>query len=354
MEYQYALATDPGLAYFSPMPNQPQNHRFVTENPFMITNGFPPLIAKSHPKPPPPPQIKYPIEDLELPPVNDAPHRPTFLYLNQDITNQEPDLTKITRDSVGPLLETWNTLNVYCEVYQIDSFTFDDYIEALELTSEDDHFYPELLIEIHCSVLKKLVNDVNDKNGMVQVSLPELAEMESEGESNEDTSTLPAPAPESEFKRTTRGSLAKSEAAEILANAAPPPADTKLHRAAELDQSLGTYDWKMRLRQRDFIQGRWIVILVGLLNQLSGNIKMKSICDEVLAHLAPLEKEPTESTVIAQYAVLNINMRVKILQMLCMLSLETKAIRSYMEECNESMTVYRKERIIEQRNRKAA
>ncbi|KAK0946622.1 hypothetical protein LTS01_026040, partial [Friedmanniomyces endolithicus] len=41
------------------------------------------------------------------------------------------DFDDIAMDSVGMLLEIWNTLNVQCEVYVLDSFTFDDFVDAL-------------------------------------------------------------------------------------------------------------------------------------------------------------------------------------------------------------------------------
>lgn len=264
----------------------------------------------------------------------------------------------ILMETVGLLLETWNSLNVYCQVYELDSFTFDDYIEALHFSSKEVQC--ELIVEIHCAVLKKLVNDVDDKNGQVQVSLPEPVKAESDKESAQDTSAVPTPTPEPEIKpigRTTRSSFAKSEAAELKAleeASRPPPTDSRLHRAAEIDQLGGTYDWKSRLRRRDFGDGKWIVIVVGLLNQLTGYPRLKKDCDEILAHLAPVERDAIPEIVISQYATLDINLRVKVIQILCMLSMETKAVRAYMEDCNNEMTVLRKEKIELQRARKAA
>lgn len=322
------------------------------------TNGFLAIAAKSQPKPPPPPPPKYPIEDLEIPPAGDGNHRPLLKYLSQDTPTIEQVSdgagSGILMESVGPLLETWDTLNVYCEVYQLDSFTFDDYIEALQFSS--DEVQCELVVEIHCAVFKKLVNDASDKNGQVQVSLPKLATAESQRESKA-SSVRPTPTPEPEVKRTTRSSFAKSEAAELIASEKAKqlsPIDTNLHRAAEIDQSTRGYDWKMRIRKRDFGDGKWVVILVGLLNQLSGNPRLRKACDEVLVHLAPMDDEATPGTAIARYGSLDINLRVKALQIICMLSLETKAIRAYMEECNNLMTDHRKEKIEVQRNRKAA
>jgi hypothetical protein len=47
-------------------------------------------------------------------------------------------------------------------------------------------------------------------------------------------------------------------------------------------------------------------------------------------------------------------MRTKALQIICLLSLETKAIRNYLEECSNQMTELRKEKIEYQKARKAA
>lgn len=361
MEYQRALAGNPsfGLKQNGQATNDPQYIHFSNNQP----TTFPILAARGQPRPPPPAPVKYPIEDLEVPPVRDGTHRPALKYLSEDTPTPERESegagSSIAMESVGPLLETWNTLNVYCEVFQLDFFTFDDYIEALQFAS--DEVQCELLVEIHCAVLKRLVNDVNDKNGQVQIVLPAHVEEESEEEeSTLETSTLPTPTPEPEVKpvgRTTRSSLAKSEAAEInqaVSPSASSTADVKQHRAAEFEYANRNYDWKARLQRRDFKSGKWIVIIVGLLNQLSGNPRLHETCDEILAKLAPLDQDPTNETVISQYASLDINLRVKILQILCMSSLETKAIRGFMEECAITMTEFRKEKIEYQRARKMA
>lgn len=364
LEYQRALTGDPAFAKII-HPTRP-NHftQYSGENlVFPMNHGFPPIAAKVPPKPSPPPPPKYPIEDLEIRPACDGNHRPPMKFLSND--HESPGISDasdgagggILMESVGLLLETWNSLNVWCQVYELDSFTFDDYIEALQFSSSEVQC--ELIVEIHCAVLKKLVNDADDKNGQVQVSLPELVK-ESDKESAQDTSSGPTPSPEPEPRpigRTTRSSFAKSEAAELKAleeASRVSPLDTRVHRAAEVNQSSGTYDWKARLRKRDFGDGRWIVIVVGLLNQLTGFPRLKKTCDEILAHLAPLGQEAVPATVISQYATLNINLRVKVIQILCMLSIETKAVRANMEDCNNEMTVYRKEKVEMQRARKAA
>lgn len=358
--YQRALAADPSFSKIPQAIQQQHIEQLIRSSGGSVQfNGFHPIAAKGQPKPPPPPPPpKYPIEDLELAPIRDKATRPALKFLSVDVPTPDPPSEEpsngILMRSVGPLLETWDTLNVYCEVFQLDSFTFDDYVEALQLT--DDVYRCQLLVEIHCAVLKKLVNDVNDKNGQVQISLPESSLPDSEDSSLMNDSALPSPTPEPEAKppaRTTRSSLVKSEAAE-LKNGQLPAIETKIHRAAEMEQSTRSYDWKTRLRKRDFRAGQWVYIIVGLLYQLSGDPRRRKACDEILHKLAPPDQEARVETAIRQYPSLDINTRVKVLELLCMLSLETKAIRNYMEDCNNNMTDFRKERIEMQRKRRAA
>lgn len=327
---------------------------------FQVSNGYHPIAAKGQPKPVAPPPPKYPIEDLEIAPTHDGTHRPPLKYLSEKTPsldrNSEGAGSGIEMESVGPLLETWDTLNVYCEVFQLDSFTFDDYIQALRFTSNDVQC--ELLVEIHCAVLKKLVNDANDKNGQIQITLPYQPESEEEDSSN-DNSMQQSPEPEPERAkppaRSTRSSLVRSEAEGLReATNGLSLADAKTHRAADMDHSIRGYDWKQRLRKRDFHDGHWVVIIVGLLNQLSGNPRMAKACNEILQRLAPLDEDATSQTAFSQYQSLDINFRVKILQILCLKSVETKAIRQYMEDCSLQMTETRKEKNEVQRNRKAA
>ena len=348
IEYQRTLAANPEYHCGPPFsgPQDPQYIRFIDQN-----AGFPAIASRTFPRPPPPPAVKYPIEDLEVPPIRDGARRPELRYLSED----SPCVGRLSEGagsgidilSVGLLLETWDTLNVYCEVFVLDSFTFDDYIEALQFTSEDAQC--ELLVEIHCAVLKKLVNDEKDLNGQVQITLPVVPTEESDADSSGHQSKIPTPEPEF-VPRTTRGSLAKSEAAELKAAAA---VAAKLHRAGEIDQCVKGYGWRFRLRKRDFLNGRWIVIIVGLLYLYTAHPRYRKTCDEILTKLAPLDMPATEATAIAQYAKLDINLRVKVIQFLCMLSLETQSIRGYMEDCTQQMTQHRKDKVEAQRNRKA-
>ncbi|KAF7916176.1 uncharacterized protein EAE98_010761 [Botrytis deweyae] len=316
-------------------------------------------LASLPPAPPPPPPIKYPIEDLEVPPRVDGPKRPDIKYFSQDnpmmIGKPKAEGNGIHMSSIGQLLETWDTLNVYCQIFKLDSFTFDDFVEALQFTSEDVDC--ELFVEIHCAVLKILVNSEAD-DGKLQIQLPEIEESDDEEESNGEASVAPTPTPEPEPKprgRATRSSLAKAEAEALQKAAEQPPEEpaepVNPHRAAEMEDSL---EWIEKLRKRDFKNGGWEAIMVGLLYQLSKDERHFAACEALLVELAPLDSEPTQETARLQYAKLDVNLRIKALQIICMLTMETKAIRGYMEESSEHMTELRKEKIKYQRDKKDA
>lgn len=347
LEYQRSLNGNPSfvLANNAPGRTKPQDAEKRIK--------YPAVVIENENRPPSPPPIKYPIEDLDIAPSPDKKQRPALRFLETDENDnpEDEDLLhdEIAPESVGLLLETWNTLNVYCEVFQLDSFTFDDFFQAMRFSSEDVDC--ELFVEMHCAILKKLVNAEDDQNGSVQISLPDLPVEDPEESEPEEEEDEPMVEPEPAATRmTTRGSLAKAEAESLKATIAGAE-EAKIHRAAEM---FTDYGWIDRLRKRDFRNGGWEMVMIGLLHQLSVRPRMEKACNEILKHLAPLDAEPTPQTALRQYALLNVNLRIQALQIICLLSLETKAIRTYLEESSNQMTEFRKEKIEYQRSRKAA
>jgi len=305
-----------------------------------------------HPKPPPPPIIKYPIEDLDLPPKRDGHTRPQLKFFTEEmrlymLTNRQISFDDITMDSMGMLLEVWNTLNVQCEVYVLDSFTFDDFVDAMRFGATDRSC--ELLDEVHCAVLKIIVdknNKVMIKGGMADV----VADVGDESSEAHDESELSTPQPDVPA-RSTRSRLSHVDPA--VENGRTPTI-IHPHRAAEL---LGDRSWKTRLGARDFAEGGWQIIMIGLLHQLSANPMFKTRCDKILAELAPMDLDLTDGiqqTALEQYAKLDINHRVSALQMITLLSISTQAVKDFLEQCSEDMTDVRKRKIEHQREKKAA
>ncbi|KAF9892452.1 hypothetical protein FE257_001561 [Aspergillus nanangensis] len=356
LEYQRSLNGNPSFVVGSKGPGSGRPSK--KEEAEKKSQVVPAVVVKNESRPPSPPPIKYPIEDLDIAPDREKKRRrPSLKFLRPDETDEADDEDLLQDDvekpSVGLLLETWNTLNVYCEVFELDSFTFDDFLQAMRFSSEE--MDSELFVEIHCAILKKLVNAEKDEEGAIQISLPELPDEESdeseeEGDEEEETSPEPEPVV---TRMTTRSSLAKAEAENLKTEAngsRSNSVEVQVHRAAEL---FADYSWIDRLRKRDFRNGGWEMIMVGLLHRLSGRPRLEKDCNEILKHLAPLDEDPSQETVQTQYTDLNLNLRIKALEIICMLSLETKAIRNYLEECSNQMTEFRKEKIEYQKARKA-
>jgi hypothetical protein len=305
------------------------------------------------PPPPPRPQIKYPTEDMEVAPKDTDVCRPQlkFITRSQCIKNTDDShvVEGLDEATVGYLLEAWNTLNVYCQVLRLDSFTFDDFVEAMQFTS--DEVDCELLSETHCAVLKQLVNAENQQNGAMQIALPDLPDPSDDEEEDDEPETAPpSPTPEPEVPaRRTRSSLNKVQNAEP--EEAEPEEPAKSHRADELEDEFG---WVQRLRKRELRNGGWELVLAGLLHQLSGRPRLTEQCDTILAHLLPLDAEPTIETVRLQYSTMNVNLRALAMHIIVQLFMETKAVKSFLEEMANTMTEFRKTKIIHQRARKEA
>lgn len=353
----FAHHAEPGQFQHLPLPNNPFQFSLSMRNTLTPPAHTAPEVVPSQPPPPPPP--KYPIEDLQLEPSDMT--RPALRFLCSDPpvdlaeTAVPPVVKKILMKSVGPLLETWDSLNVYCEIFKLDSFTFDDFVEAL--LSANDETPVQLFDEIHCAVLKTLVKSEAD-GGEVQIQLPELEENEDDDD-DEDDDDEAEPEPEPEPKpaaRATRSSVAKLEAERLAAEAAAAEKEKDsepiiVHRAEDV---LADYDWIDQLRKRSFQDGGWQLMIVGLLYQLSKDERRQAVSEALLAEIVPPDVEATRETVRQHYSALDINSRVQVLQIICMLTVDTKAFRGYMEDCSEQMTKYRKEKIEWQRARKQA
>ncbi|KAF2086511.1 hypothetical protein K490DRAFT_57804 [Saccharata proteae CBS 121410] len=318
-------------------------------------NGFPPPPQPYHTTiptrplpPPPPPQIKYPIEDLDIVPLRKGLKRPTPKFICDDVPKGgEPpkESLGIKMEFMSDLVMVWQTLNVHAEVFLLDSFTLDDFIEAL--TCPVDVANCELLVEIHCAILKLLV----DEKGTIEV-LSEIApEFSDEVDDAEDKKRVMGIKSTPERSKTpparrTRSSLNKKEAEEHAAA----PIEPKLgNRAYDL---LLRFDWEENFATRNFSNGGWQALVVHCLRQAANKKKNKEICDKILAHLVPPDSEPTPQTVAEQFNTLDVNLRIATLSILCGFAVATNAIRDYMQKCSLTMTKIRNDKISSQREKK--
>ncbi|KAF2652176.1 glycosyltransferase family 57 protein [Lophiostoma macrostomum CBS 122681] len=337
------------LAQSMPPPGSGLPINLPFQNNFMQYQTLAPTNALQHPSIPlsrPFQPVKYPIEDLSIKQPRISVQRPTLKFLSDDVPEgaEAPEKqTGILMKSVGSILCTWETLNVHDTIFALDSFTIDDFVDSLRFSSEEVEC--ELLVEVHCSVLKQIINE----NGKLQAPLPTVEESDESDNEEDSKTTSPEPEPEPPV-RTTRSSLRKSEANAIVKPRTPTPEPTKqAHKAPEF---LADFDWMEQCKIRNFRDGGWQAILVGLLHSLSFNPMQKDACDEILDELVPADEEPSVESIARRYSDLDVNLRVSALDMALRLTVGTETFRDQLVAASLEMTRLRKEKIEFQKKRK--
>ncbi|EMD85745.1 hypothetical protein COCHEDRAFT_1228781 [Bipolaris maydis C5] len=341
----------PHLMQMPPQGNgHPANFPFQTTFPHQQAPR-PSTVAQPQQAPPPArpvEYIKYPCEDLEIKHPRLQVNRPPLKFFSDDVPDgveppSEEKKTGILMKSIGPLLCIWETLNVHDTVYMLDSFTFDDFVDAMRFSHETVEC--ELFVEMHCAILKQIISD----SGKIQSSLPNMDDESSDEESSSESTPTPEPEPP---VRTTRSSLRKSGAAQLLAKQRTPTPEPpkEIHKAAEF---VAEFDWIEQCKVRNFAEGGWQSIVVALLHRLSFDPARKEACDEILAQLIPPEEEePTTLTIAQNYNDLDVNLRISALEMLLNLTVGTENFRDQLTAAAQEMTRLRKEKIEYQRKRK--
>jgi hypothetical protein len=292
--------------------------------------------------------VKYPMEDLEIRQPRTIPVRPPLKFFSDDVPEGVDELpeekrTGILMKSLGPLLCAWETLNVHDTVYMLDSFTFDDFVDAMRFA--DDEVECELFVEIHCSVLKQIVNS----SGKLQTLLPRMTGSEDSEEEESEQAATPTPEPEPPV-RTTRSSLRKSEAQQLVRPRTPTPEPPKEVHSAE--KFLEEFDWIEQCKIRDFREGGWQAITVAILYRLSFDPLQEEACNEILAQLVPPSEEATIDSIASNYVHLDVNLRISALELILRLTVATEAFRDQLVQAAQEMTRLRKEKIDFQRKRK--
>ena len=327
--------------------NLPFQNNFMQYQALAPTN--PPQQQLAQPLSKPFEPLKYPIEDLRIKQPRTSVPRPPLKFFADDVPDGNDPLpeekqTGIRMKSMGPLLCIWETLNVHDTIYMLDSFTFDDFVEAMAFSSEEVEC--ELLVEVHCAVLKQYINS----SGKLQVPLPHMDDADDSEEEDSSKESTPEPEPEPPV-RTTRSSLRKSEANQIVVKARTPTPEPprQAHKATEF---LAEFDWFEQCKIRNFREGGWQAVLVGLLHRLSFNPTHKEICDEILAELVPPDEDPTVEKIAENYENLDVNLRISALEMALRLTVTTEHFRDQLVAASQEMTRLRKEKIDYQKKRK--
>lgn len=288
------------------------------------------------------PPIKYPVEDLLVEAKGKRLVRPPLRnFLDHPLFPTEEglhDKERLEMDSMGPLLETWNTLTVFAEFFELDGFVFDDFVGAVCIASEKLPI--ELFYEVHCAVLNRLV----DEDGKI------LSETLAKSSSDDESDSASEDDDSSQSQDLPNGTALDSDHdGDLEMKDAPSSTNDRQHRAMEM---LSKINWVERLRDRRHQEGAWTLLMVGLLDRLSSHPNFKARCERILRHLAPLDKPATADTAYKQYMSMGINLRIEALEMPTVLVVETKPFKEHMESLVSQSTDTRKSKVSLQSSRK--
>lgn len=221
---------------------------------------------------------KGPVEDLHLPATDSCYPSPHTHW-------------PVTPNLVQCLLETWAFFNVFLEVLTLDSFTLDDFSDALASQGPC-----ELIEELYCCVLKTFVIDQHQADS----GLSRLLEFEQEPSS-----------------LSERGS----------------------------DHGLMITTWRDALAQQEFSNGRFFTVLAGLIATLVTDATDLTRAQPILDHL--MSPGEIKVDVLPQrFRSLSADLKLQLIALLVDLTWDATLIRHYIDECMDHLTQLRKDRAL--------
>lgn len=304
--------------------------------------------------------------------------------------------------NIEDALESWIFLNIYHLPLKIDTFTFDDFIYAMgwNAIQFEKQGRCQLLDEIWCSVLGAIVSNKipsaseskaldDDEVYGLMVNIPTV-ESFIDPVKGEDDELIKGSESESENKKSfTDGDddYSDSDSGENIPKKISNGIDNKSlngenkveanneaddedegdeneesedeNADEEMDSTDGQRDhnayqvmnhrgtsWHDRLRKRNFREGNWQTIVLGVLSMLEDIPKYKDVVERVYRILAPLSEPATASTALNQfYERMDINLRLQVLNILCNLLATSDMVRSYIDKSLDDSTALRRKRL---------
>ena len=136
----------------------------------------------------------------------------------------------------------------------------------------------------------------------------------------------------------------------------------------DLDDTIGSCDhnaysvmnyrnipWHDRLRKRNYKDGNWECIMLGVFSLVDYVPAFKPIIEKVYKTLAPIDEPSTPAIVSKQfYNHLSMQLRLECLKILTSLLSGGKIVRNYIDECLDTSTTLRRDRLDNIRDYKAA
>lgn len=336
------------------------------------------------------------IDEVEMKTEDDVPDEKdikTEDEKEQKRTDLKRKILELNRKSLGSVqeaLECWMFLNIYHSVLKLDTFTFDDFLYAMSWNGDqfNETGRCELLDEIWCALLGAIVSNqipsskvVEDSENIygLQITLPinaadlndNLIKEEDVGDndkgSESDTEAKPSKLEEDEsddeassVESRSRQTLPKTfdgnvvtvdedgdadDEDEAVDEEDSEKRDSRTHNAYQVMNHRGT-PWYERLRKRNFKDGNWQLIVLGVLSLVEYVPEFYSTIQETYQTLAPKGAPASPSSVLNRfYHYASLDLRLRSLSILVSLVVSSPLVRNYIEDCLESTTAYRREKL---------
>lgn len=297
-------------------------------------------------------------------------------------------LRKESLNSVQEALECWMFLNIYHSVLKLDTFTFDDFIYAMSWNG--DQFSEigrcELLDEIWCALLGAVVSNQTppskfseDEDNIygLQVTLPvDAAEMNVESTKADDEEGIDKGSESDAEQKPSRvdndtsddeNTLVESPSRKSLPSLGALEDDAGVEEEEAEDEQEGEENngdapnrshnafkamnyrgvpWYERLRKRNFKDGNWQCIVLGVLSLVEHVPEFCDTIKEAFKSFAPRDVTASPANVLARfYHYALIDLRFRILSIIVSLVVSGPLVRNYIEECIDSTTSYRREKL---------
>lgn len=277
------------------------------------------------------------VDDLLLPIRNNIA-KPNWKGLSglEDL-HFDPENCPISTSNV---LEVWIFINMFHEAFIIDTFTFDDFLYALQWN--DQKKKNPLLLEIFCALLSCIIS----KDGELLITLPvdvqaEIEEKEAEvrekklakekekrakekkvikiegdeepANDNERDSEHETPDGTSGIAEGTENSNGVHVKQEVKKNAEAEQVgqepdevkededDDEINHNAYSILDYKKISWRERLQKRLFKDGQWLIILLGVFSLSEFIPEYKKEITKIYELLAPLDETPTPESLMINF-----------------------------------------------------
>ncbi|KAI5963095.1 uncharacterized protein KGF55_002887 [Candida pseudojiufengensis] len=324
------------------------------------------------------PTKKTIVEDLDIRfDIQKGKPSPKILKIKSKIKNE-----LIPLQSISEALQVWVFMNVYHNVLNIDTFTFDDFISALNYNSIE--IESSMIDEIFCSLLCKFIsNEIpsskdaklakeNDSIYGLNIALPERVEDDDDEDDDDEEEEEKDQEKKEDHKvkkekdenindkeEDDRGSDSDTEHKPLkIDDDEEESKQLKKDDSSDNEPKSSVFDhsayeylnfkdipWHDRLRRRNLKDGNWQIVLIGILSLIESVPKYFHLINEIFKKLAPKNMSVNLINLQNNFEDLDINLKLKILSILTELLINSPLVRNYIEESLDQQTVLRRTRL---------